>query len=785
MSDSEEFASDNGDALVHPYKPTWGISWKRPASALTGTLSSRGTTPPGCTSMKKRKARTTLPFINELKHSLDITATPSGRKNGRPASKCSHCNNVIENIFRKWKTHAKECVGVRYAQEKTSLAATMDYGGEQHRLAVIDSYVTAYSIYKNKKAFTDGGNIKELLQNLNCVQNSSLLPKIALSRQTVAARGLRIAKALMCARRKDLRTALATSILFDEASDVTMHSLLNVFCNAMLSNGDVRAITLTLEELPAGDANSIFDALAGVLQENSVNLATMVGICSDGCSTMMGKHKGVCTQLLHFVRRQRKEMIQAMMREESRSFDSYHASYGIFAIHCVCHRFALIISNAIEDELVPRCCVNLLQNLYLYFSKSPKKKKGMRDLLAARNNSMNQTVASAPAPEGNPIEALEVVMDTLREKHKLPRHIILTRWLSCENAVHVVVVCRDTYVVYFANESEQPGATPKCQAILEGLEDNSTIAWFYCLKDVLPILTRMNCLFQSSLPLPHLLYEQVETAKQTYINMVGRGQHRKSLMPIEELTWETPFGAFANKFLAENTCGRVKSHGLSLTASEVLGLKRKWHKLIAHCIKQIDVRFPPSNMFLFCLLQVVDPSIFFGPASRAILGKKTPEDCVKELLHIFELPLCAGLFKKFDREEILNSFLIFQGSVFAGDVYHTTYKKVNGKSPAPTVIFQFYAACLEREPLHPWTFFALFLLIFPTGNAISERGFSHMGMAHTKGRSELSIEQCLAYMIIEFNGPSLQAFKNIIDVESKAFKSKWWGYVKPCNLNAE
>jgi hypothetical protein len=39
--------------------------------------------------------------------------------------------------------------------------------------------------------------------------------------------------------------------------------------------------------------------------------------------------------------------------------------------------------------------------------------------------------------------------------------------------------------------------------------------------------------------------------------------------------------------------------------------------------------------------------------------------------------------------------------------------------------------------MKPWALFALFVLVFPTGNAISERGFSAMGAGHSKQRSEL------------------------------------------------
>jgi hypothetical protein len=49
--------------------------------------------------------------------------------------------------------------------------------------------------------------------------------------------------------------------------------------------------------------------------------------------------------------------------------------------------------------------------------------------------------------------------------------------------------------------------------------------------------------------------------------------------------------------------------------------------------------------------------------------------------------------------------------------------------------------------MKPWAIFALFVLVFPTGNAISERGFSVMGAAHSKQRSEMGHAQVFAHSL--------------------------------------
>ena len=39
----------------------------------------------------------------------------------------------------------------------------------------------------------------------------------------------------------------------------------------------------------------------------------------------------------------------------------------------------------------------------------------------------------------NPVQELDHVMGVLEERHKLPRRIVLTRWLSCADAVRVIL----------------------------------------------------------------------------------------------------------------------------------------------------------------------------------------------------------------------------------------------------------------------------------------------------------------------------------------------------------
>ena len=99
-----------------------------------------------------------------------------------------------------------------------------------------------------------------------------------------------------------------------------------------------------------------------------------------------------------------------------------------------------------------------------------------------------------------------------------------------------------------------------------------------------------------------------------------------------------------------------------------------------------------------------------------------------------------------------------------------------------TVVYSYYKSLLQMPDIAPWSFVCLFLLVFPTGNACAERGFSAMSATHTKARQEMSNEQVWAHMVVQYNGPELDAYAEKLDVDSSSVPS-WWGHVSQNNYN--
>jgi hypothetical protein len=70
--------------------------------------------------------------------------------------------------------------------------------------------------------------------------------------------------------------------MFDEASDICMNNMINVFVNILLPNGEVRTLILTICELETADAGTVYNTLLQVLHSYDVPLLRVIGICSDG-----------------------------------------------------------------------------------------------------------------------------------------------------------------------------------------------------------------------------------------------------------------------------------------------------------------------------------------------------------------------------------------------------------------------------------------------------------------------------------------------------------------------
>jgi len=73
---------------------------------------------------------------------------------------------------------------------------------------------------------------------------------------------------------------------------------------------------------------------------------------------------------------------------------------------------------------------------------------------------------------------------------------------------------------------------------------------FIFLADIIPMPTRMDVLFQATLPLPHLLCEKAQGAKDEIKFMFGQ-EPRDGILSTADLDADTRFGPATESFLMD------------------------------------------------------------------------------------------------------------------------------------------------------------------------------------------------------------------------------------------
>ncbi len=112
-----------------------------------------------------------------------------------------------------------------------------------------------------------------------------------------------------------------------------------------------------------------------------------MSVCADGASVMQGRLTGVVTKLREVVSRERQNNLQEIQNTR-RLFTEFHPSYGFMAIHCICHRFALVVSDAMKLKVIPAESSVLLTEIHGYFDKSGIRKLNLKRIV---NSVMAQT----------------------------------------------------------------------------------------------------------------------------------------------------------------------------------------------------------------------------------------------------------------------------------------------------------------------------------------------------------------------------------------------------------
>ena len=235
------------------------------------------------------------------------------------------------------------------------------------------------------------------------------------------------------------------SIMVDETTDVAILKEMVVYIRYLSPAAKVCTSFLTIIELPNGTAETVEKYLTTYLESKLILLSNMVGFGSDGASVMIGRHNGVAARL---------KCHQPILT----------------SIHCIAHRLALAAGQS--GDSVPYIANTIkptLRQLFYFYENSPVRMSGLK--------------------------AIEQLLQTPQLKLNQPAD---TRWLSHDAACQMLMRVLPAVIASLEREAAERG-----QALAIGLckvvKQYNFISTLYMMCDVLPLLSRLSRVFQSSI----------------------------------------------------------------------------------------------------------------------------------------------------------------------------------------------------------------------------------------------------------------------------------------------
>ena len=193
-------------------------------------------------------------------------------------------------------------------------------------------------------------------------------------------------------------------------------------------------------------ADTIETSLVAYMEDKGLSMSKMVGLGTDGASVMTGVHNGMGAR---FKRRQP----------------------VLTSIHCVCHRLALAAARAGND--VPYICNKFkptLSQLFYFYHNSAVRMSGLQEI--------------------------EKLLESPELKLKKPAD---TSWLSHDKACQTLARVFPAVCVSLSREAEERGdALAVGLYVYNVVRKYNFVASLYMMYDVLPAVSRLSCVLQSS-----------------------------------------------------------------------------------------------------------------------------------------------------------------------------------------------------------------------------------------------------------------------------------------------
>ena len=453
------------------------------------------------------------------------------------------------------------------------------------------------------------------------------------------------------------------SILVDESSDISNTRLMCILVRYIDSNSEVKTQLLDLIPIGGdeGNAKGLYNLFKNSMERFKLSVDNVVGFCSDNASVMLGKKNSFKTHLVS-------------------------ENTEIIVNGCVCHSAHLVAVAASQE--IPSYVEALIQNIYSYFSRSPKR----------------QSI----------LEEFQKFMHFSQLKILSPSK---TRWLALSNCVNRVLQQWDVLVELF-REAAFEDKNPVGNMIFSELQNPYVKAYLHFLNHVLPLINKFNAMFQSQKVSVQDLYPE----SRRFIRVVAVNFIKPSFLSKDEKL--DNLNIYDPNVLLSIEEVNVGEHTLE-TLKDCSERDKEQFKLICvkfyqKCVSDAYKRFPMNN--LYKNMSFVIPKIALTP--------DTDKTCdLSELAEKYE--------RKVDKYEVVKELNTLK-------VYFSETEKEKLLGSKNSV--EFWSAIGEIKSFDDEYIFpniaklAKIILVLPHGNADVERVFSMMTDIKTKKRNRLNPE---------------------------------------------
>ncbi|XP_070573799.1 uncharacterized protein C17orf113-like [Ptychodera flava] len=239
---------------------------------------------------------------------------------------------------------------------------------------------------------------------------------------------------------RNIRNSDFFSLLTDESTDISVSGRLVLYIRSVTDEFDVRSNFVGNLHLVEKDSSAITDKLCETLKQNGFETTRMVGLGSDGASVMVGHKNGVSAKL--------------------KGLNPF-----LLNVHCIAHRLALCTSQAAATVDYLKEYKNILTSLFYYFKASSLRSSRLREV--------------------------EIMLESPQLKVK---EIHEVRWFAFYDALQTVFRSWNALVTFFDAQSKSKDA--KAVGLHDKLTQYKFIAVTYIMMDIIPIVTRLNLIFQ-------------------------------------------------------------------------------------------------------------------------------------------------------------------------------------------------------------------------------------------------------------------------------------------------